>query len=94
MSNSFFTKFVALSLVRNQTCKNFAELARRGYYNNVVFHRVIAVCHANILWGRESFTSLLRTLWHSQAILLAPEEAELVSMAIDCMIGLNDRHFH
>ncbi|KAJ3247803.1 heme binding [Chytriomyces hyalinus] len=24
-----------------KTCKNFAELARRGYYNNVIFHRVI-----------------------------------------------------
>ncbi|KAL7283699.1 hypothetical protein ACG7TL_003135 [Trametes sanguinea] len=24
------------------TCKNFAELAKRGYYNGVVFHRVIA----------------------------------------------------
>ncbi|KAJ3207480.1 heme binding [Entophlyctis luteolus] len=24
-----------------RTCKNFAELARRGYYNNVIFHRVI-----------------------------------------------------
>ncbi|KAL0978167.1 hypothetical protein UPYG_G00166940 [Umbra pygmaea] len=23
------------------TCKNFAELARRGYYNNTKFHRVI-----------------------------------------------------
>jgi cyclophilin family peptidyl-prolyl cis-trans isomerase len=39
--------FVALSLARNQTCKNFAELAKRGYYNNVVFHRIIAVRHAN-----------------------------------------------
>ncbi|PFH51720.1 hypothetical protein AMATHDRAFT_74762 [Amanita thiersii Skay4041] len=25
-----------------KTCKNFAELAKRGYYNGVVFHRVIA----------------------------------------------------
>ncbi|KAF8643840.1 hypothetical protein AX16_008857 [Volvariella volvacea WC 439] len=24
-----------------KTCKNFAELARRGYYNGVVFHRII-----------------------------------------------------
>jgi len=23
------------------TCKNFAELARRGYYNNTKFHRII-----------------------------------------------------
>eukprot|EP01027_Heterolobosea_sp_BB2_P000055 GEZU01000077.1.p1 GENE.GEZU01000077.1~~GEZU01000077.1.p1 ORF type:complete len:163 (-),score=8.99 GEZU01000077.1:158-646(-) len=23
------------------TCKNFAELAQRGYYNNVIFHRII-----------------------------------------------------
>ena len=44
---SLSSQTVVLSLARNQTCKNFAELARRGYYNNVVFHRVIAVCHAN-----------------------------------------------
>lgn len=25
-----------------RTCKNFAELAKRGYYNGVVFHRVIS----------------------------------------------------
>jgi cyclophilin family peptidyl-prolyl cis-trans isomerase len=24
------------------TCRNFAELARRGYYNGTIFHRVIA----------------------------------------------------
>ncbi|CAB3996469.1 peptidyl-prolyl cis-trans isomerase-like 1 [Paramuricea clavata] len=24
-----------------RTCKNFADLARRGYYNNIKFHRVI-----------------------------------------------------
>ncbi|XP_070508771.1 uncharacterized protein Cypl [Chironomus tepperi] len=23
------------------TCRNFAELARRGYYNDVIFHRII-----------------------------------------------------
>lgn len=23
------------------TCRNFAELSRRGYYNGVVFHRII-----------------------------------------------------
>ncbi|THU81509.1 hypothetical protein K435DRAFT_472310 [Dendrothele bispora CBS 962.96] len=25
-----------------KTCKNFAELSRRGYYNGVVFHRIIS----------------------------------------------------
>ncbi|VDO23562.1 unnamed protein product, partial [Brugia timori] len=25
-----------------RTCKNFAELARRGYYNGTIFHRIIA----------------------------------------------------
>ncbi|VDD87864.1 unnamed protein product [Enterobius vermicularis] len=25
-----------------KTCRNFAELARRGYYNNTIFHRIIA----------------------------------------------------
>jgi hypothetical protein len=24
-----------------KTCENFAELARRGYYNNILFHRII-----------------------------------------------------
>ena len=24
-----------------QTCRNFAELARRGYYNGTKFHRII-----------------------------------------------------
>ncbi len=24
-----------------KTCRNFAELAQRGYYNNTVFHRII-----------------------------------------------------
>ncbi|EMR11450.1 peptidyl-prolyl cis-trans isomerase-like 1 [Pneumocystis murina B123] len=24
-----------------KTCKNFYELSRRGYYNNIIFHRVI-----------------------------------------------------
>lgn len=24
-----------------KTCKNFAELAKVGYYNNVIFHRII-----------------------------------------------------
>lgn len=25
-----------------KTCKNFAELTRRGYYNNTKFHRIIS----------------------------------------------------
>ncbi|QRV73162.1 peptidyl-prolyl cis-trans isomerase, cyclophilin-type protein [Ceratobasidium sp. AG-Ba] len=25
-----------------KTCKNFSELAKRGYYNGVIFHRIIA----------------------------------------------------
>ncbi|XP_022863657.1 uncharacterized protein LOC111383739 isoform X2 [Olea europaea var. sylvestris] len=26
-----------------KTCKNFIELARRGYYDNVKFHRIIKI---------------------------------------------------
>lgn len=26
-----------------QTCNNFAELAKRGYYNGIIFHRIISV---------------------------------------------------
>ncbi|KAJ0393984.1 hypothetical protein P43SY_007499 [Pythium insidiosum] len=29
-----------------RTCFNLAELARRGYYNNTIFHRIIKVCFA------------------------------------------------
>lgn len=42
------------------TCRNFAELVRRGYYNNTVFHRIIrdfmiqggdpSKCHPNVLY--------------------------------------------
>lgn len=35
-----------LKLERLQTCKNFAELAKKGYYNGVIFHRIIPVCSA------------------------------------------------
>jgi len=28
-------------LIYHQTCKNFATLAQRGYYNNIIFHRII-----------------------------------------------------
>ena len=36
------------------TCRNFAELARRGYYNNTKFHRIIKVIFKYILitWAR------------------------------------------
>ena len=33
-----------LQLRQLQTCKNFEELAKKGYYNGVIFHRVIPVC--------------------------------------------------
>ncbi|KAJ1959245.1 Peptidyl-prolyl cis-trans isomerase-like 1 [Dipsacomyces acuminosporus] len=36
---------ITLELYWNEapkTCKNFFELARRGYYNGVIFHRIIA----------------------------------------------------
>ena len=26
-----------------QTCENFAQLAKRGYYNGVIFHRIVVV---------------------------------------------------
>jgi peptidyl-prolyl cis-trans isomerase-like 1 len=34
--------------LNRQTCENFAQLAKRGYYNGVVFHRIIAVRRARI----------------------------------------------
>ena len=29
-----------------QTCENFAKLAQRGYYNGIIFHRIIPVSSA------------------------------------------------
>lgn len=34
-----------------QTCKNFAELSKKGYYNGVIFHRIIAVRVLSKLWS-------------------------------------------
>lgn len=34
-----------------KTCMNFAELARRGYYNGVIFHRVICTFFGKFLGG-------------------------------------------
>jgi hypothetical protein len=31
-------------IFNRQTCENFAQLAKRGYYNGVIFHRIIVVC--------------------------------------------------
>jgi peptidyl-prolyl cis-trans isomerase-like 1 len=31
-----------------KTCRNFLELSRKGYYNQVLFHRVIKVRNARI----------------------------------------------
>lgn len=30
-------------LTTEQTCNNFSKLAERGYYNGVIFHRIIPV---------------------------------------------------
>lgn len=30
-----------------KTCKNFYELAKKGYYNGVLFHRIVRVCNYN-----------------------------------------------
>lgn len=34
---------IPFTLIMLQTCKNFAELAKQGYYNKVVFHRIVSV---------------------------------------------------
>jgi hypothetical protein len=41
---TYFQVYRSLS-VNRQTCENFAQLAKRGYYNGVIFHRIIAVRH-------------------------------------------------
>ena len=68
-----------------QTCENFAQLAKRGYYNGVVFHRIIAVRHD------ESKTLLLltyclfqRILWFRVAIRLGQVEEVPAYMDKSC----------
>ena len=58
--------FSLISLLK--TCKNFAELAKRGYYNGVVFHRIIAVSTLKTQRGRcctGISTGLYGTKWGS-----------------------------
>jgi hypothetical protein len=48
-----------------KTCRNFVELARRGYYDNVIFHRIIKVCpflppFFLLLWSSSSLLNLIR----------------------------------
>jgi hypothetical protein len=31
-----------------KTCENFYQLAQRGYYNGVIFHRIVKVCVSQI----------------------------------------------
>lgn len=33
-----------------KTCKNFYTLAKQGYYDNTIFHRVIKVCSSLSYW--------------------------------------------
>ena len=35
------TKAAHFAQLRLQTCKNFSELASRGYYDGIIFHRII-----------------------------------------------------
>lgn len=35
-----------------KTCQNFSELARRGYYNGTIFHRVVADFIAQVISTR------------------------------------------
>ena len=39
------------------TCRNFAELARRGFYNGAKFHMIIKVCvHHNIIFSQKDIS--------------------------------------
>ena len=76
-----------------QTCKNFSELAKRGYYNNVIFHRVIQVSeqrvfHRSLLAGVPHLffagSPCDRTLWCKEVIQQVPVEEELQSMGKSC----------
>jgi hypothetical protein len=72
-----------------KTCRNFLELSRRGYYDNVIFHRIIKVSAHSLLAallnrsinqsGQVFFTAFIFLRFRISSckvgILLAPEEA-------------------
>jgi peptidyl-prolyl cis-trans isomerase-like 1 len=65
------------------TCRNFAELVRRGYYNGTIFHRIIAdfMCQGgdptgtgrggNSIYGKEFADEFHPELRHSGAGILS-----------------------
>lgn len=54
------TEVLMRRLCPEQTCNNFSKLAERGYYNGVVFHRIIPVrLLPRISPGRSSCRQLL-----------------------------------
>ena len=63
-----------LLTVNRQTCENFEQLAKRGYYNGLIFHRIIAVRHdeSRLLDFFSYFTycHFQRILWFRVAIRL------------------------
>eukprot|EP01147_Barroeca_monosierra_P009197 gene9196-1483_t len=53
------------------TCRNFAELARRGYYNNCIFHRVIGVIGRMFCYLKGFPDEIHRGLKHTGAGILS-----------------------
>ena len=58
------------------SCRNFAELARRGYYNNTKFHRIIKVVpkpHLFCGW-------IMSCCHHISIVKFSREPAEIMRM--------------
>jgi hypothetical protein len=66
-----------------QTCENFAQLAKRGYYNGVIFHRIIAVCPRPIQYD-SAYASASRISWCKAAIQLGRAKVALAYTVKSC----------
>ena len=79
--------FISSPSLNRQTCENFAQLAKRGYYNGVIFHRIIAVRHdeSRLLHSPLAyFSSLQRISWFRVAIRLGQVKVVPVYMDKSC----------
>src|SRR5258708_2771515 len=51
LRSNTYSKIALGAFPTSQSCENFAKLAKCGYYNGVIFHRIVVVCHPHSrLW--------------------------------------------
>ena len=66
------------------TCKNFYELAKRGYYNKTIFHRIVKVtCNTNCIQLIDNFFFLQFFEYPCTNIILAQTNKFLFMIFIE-----------